>query len=154
MPSKDRNVKNKTNLDYYYRNKEKILEKARLKSKEFYAKNKDILLTRTKKYRENNYEASMFSNLKSRCKTRNIEITIDISDIVIPEFCPYLGCKLTTIQGQGRVWSNASIDRINPSKGYVKGNIQVISMKANVMKSHATEEELIIFAENILKLHK
>lgn len=40
-----------------------------------------------------------------------------------------------------------SIDRIDNNKGYVLGNIQVISKKANIMKAHASLEELVQFSE-------
>jgi hypothetical protein len=36
----------------------------------------------------------------------------------------------------------ASLDRIVPELGYVKGNIAVISNRANSLKSNATLEEL------------
>jgi hypothetical protein len=38
-----------------------------------------------------------------------------------------------------------------PNKGYVKGNIAVISTLANSMKANATLKELLIFAKNIKK---
>ena len=47
-----------------------------------------------------------------------------------------------------------SADRIDPRKGYVRGNIQVISMKANAMKANATPEELRSFALWVLKVRR
>jgi len=46
------------------------------------------------------------------------------------------------------------IDRIDSSKGYIKGNVQVISRKANTMKSNADVATLIKFAEGINRVHK
>jgi hypothetical protein len=47
-----------------------------------------------------------------------------------------------------------SIDRIDSSKGYIKGNVQILSMKANNMKSSANVEELLIFSKNIILMNK
>ena len=47
-----------------------------------------------------------------------------------------------------------SVDRIDAKKGYIKGNIEIISYKANRMKNNANTEELIIFAKNILKIYE
>ena len=49
-------------------------------------------------------------------------------------------------------YSNIYLYRIDSSKGLVKGNLQVISMRANKMKNKATENELLQFAINALKM--
>jgi hypothetical protein len=79
---------------------------------------------------------------------------IEISDVFIPEYCPYLGIKLSTNINDCFSPNYFTIDRIDSSKGYIKGNIQVISRLANTMKNNATIEELITFSENVIKRHK
>ncbi len=78
---------------------------------------------------------------KKRAKKRNILFEIEISDIVIPKFCPILGMELSF--GVGTVHDGSpSLDRIVPEKGYVKGNCFIISSKANRMKQENTLEDL------------
>jgi hypothetical protein len=81
------------------------------------------------------------------------EFNIEVSDIVIPNKCPYLDIELSTNYNDHDKPNYYSIDRIDSSKGYVKGNIQVISRLANTMKNGATIEQLKVFSENVLKLH-
>lgn len=67
--------------------------------------------------------------------------SIEPQDIHIPETCPVLGIPL--FRGDGKPCDNSpSLDRKNSSKGYVRGNIQVISFRANLLKSNATVDEL------------
>jgi hypothetical protein len=44
-----------------------------------------------------------------------------------------------------------SLDRIDSNKGYVKGNVWVISRRANVIKNNATLEELELLTNNLKK---
>lgn len=126
--------------------------------KAYYEKHKkrfpDYAKIMGKKGREENYEQWMLYLVKSSAKKRGLEFNLTIDDIIIPEYCPYLGIKMTRIIGEGIVGSNPSIDRINNELGYIKENVQVISNKANMMKQNASISELIIFAENILRKHK
>ena len=100
------------------------------------------------------WKKKLLKNAKRRASACKFEINIDITDILIPECCLYLGIKLTFISTGKIQHTNPSIDRIDSSKGYIKGNIQIISTLANMMKNCATEKQLITFSENVLKLHK
>ena len=90
-----------------------------------------------------------YRNAKRRGETSNL--TVD--DITIPDFCPVLGIKLRQGSGHTEDWS-PSVDRIDPTKGYVKGNIWIISHKANRMKSNATLEEIGMLYEALKSLRK
>lgn len=122
-------------------------EKQKLK----YLKNKPEILLNIQKYRLANWKEKMLWQAKSSARLKGLEFNLESKHIEIPETCKYLGIKLTQELGKGVIWSNCSLDRIDSSKGYVVGNIEVISRKANSMKNMATEEELITFAKNILK---
>jgi hypothetical protein len=84
---------------------------------------------------------------RSRAKKNGLECSIAVDDIVIPEFCPALGIKLEARIGAGRsnredIGTSPSLDRIDNSKGYVPGNVAVISLRANMIKTDATAAEL------------
>ena len=112
------------------------------------------MIARTTQYLQENQAYRMYHNSKQRAKRADIEFDLALEDIDIPIYCPLLGIELTNTFGEGRVPSNASLDRIDSSKGYVRGNIQVISDLANRMKQDASKEQLIAFARNILKIYE
>lgn len=96
----------------------------------------------------NTPEYEMWSNAKTRAKKIRQEFNLDYKDINIPEFCPILGIKLDRNSGRD---SSPSLDRINPALGYVKGNIWVISNKANRLKSNLTVDEWDVFIDKTKK---
>lgn len=94
------------------------------------------------------------SQCKYRAEKKNIPFDITVDDLldVYEENCPYLGIRLT-ISGNSRNEPSAlSIDKIIPELGYVKGNIKIISYKANMMKSDADLNSLVLFAKNVLRM--
>lgn len=95
-------------------------------------------LKRSREYANNNRERIMWLVAKSRAKKQRVPFEIELSDIVIPERCPVLGFEW----GSDRKIDLPSLDKIIPEKGYVKGNIVVVSMRANRLKNDATPEEL------------
>lgn len=95
-----------------------------------------------------NVKSYLLSRIKSRAKRRNIPFDLEISDLIIPTHCPLLGVKLE-LGVKGNYFNSPSVDRINNTLGYVKGNIAIISCKANSMKNSATKEEMETFIKNI-----
>jgi hypothetical protein len=135
-----------------------------IKRKADYIKNKERDLATNKQWREDNkerkqklgrdyyYKTKKENNIKyllkyakSRALKKNLEFSLIESDITIPDLCPIMKQPMTSKRYR------PSIDRIDPSKGYTKDNIRVISSLANSMKWDSTKEELIQFCNSILE---
>ncbi len=99
---------------------------------------------------EKHIKKYMYSAAKIRARKKNIPFDITEEDIVIPTQCPILEVPLI-LGHKGDYEYSPSLDRIDNSKGYVKGNIMVISKKANSMKNSATISELQNFVKNVLR---
>ena len=96
---------------------------------------------KTKRWQLKNASSLLLWHLKSRAKANNIAFNLTKEDIIIPEFCPVLGIRLE--KGKGKSGFNSpSVDRIIPSLGYTKGNIVIISQRANLIKNDATPDEI------------
>lgn len=97
----------------------------------------------------------IWCNVKKRAKQKGIVFTLNIKDIpIIPKFCPILNLKIKSNNVNSPLDSSPSLDRINPKLGYIKGNVRIISNRANRIKSDATLEELRLIlkdGENIWK---
>ena len=94
-----------------------------------------------KKYmREHKYNLYLWRLVKDRAHKNNTPFTIEPSDIIIPEICPVLGIK---VHPCGRQLNDCSptLDRINNNLGYIKGNVAVISNRANRIKNDGNAEE-------------
>lgn len=76
--------------------------------------------------------------LLNGARQRGLEVSIEYEDIVVPSHCPVLGLPLDR-----RDYNHCpSVDRIDSNKGYIKGNIVVVSRRVNNLKSNATLDEL------------
>jgi hypothetical protein len=104
-------------------------------------KNKEKILKKSiEDYRKigKKYIYLMWSRAKKRSREKNVPFDIELSDINIPTYCPVLGNILEISNcGRGPGDNSPSLDRKDPKLGYVKGNIEVISFKANRIKSDA-----------------
>lgn len=98
-----------------------------------------------------------FSDLRASAKKRGILFEITFEDIFPkglesrPEHCALTGVKLAwEVKNRKTSSHSPSLDRIENSIGYVKGNTWIISNRANVMKNAATLPELRDFAKAVL----
>lgn len=100
------------------------------------------------KYYETHLSKSILINARARAKSRGLEFDLNESDIVIPDLCPVLGIRL--VVGKDRPTDNSpTLDRIDLSRGYVRGNVAVISYRANRIKNDATLDELVKVADYV-----
>ena len=122
--------------EYRKEHYQKTKESQRERSLKYYHKNKEK--TRTKRW---------LNQIKQRARKLQVPFNLTSEDLVLPDKCPILGIPLGTgnrhIKSKKKRSDNQpNVDRIIPEKGYVKGNINIISFRANRIKSDATLAEL------------
>ena len=155
-------AKNKETIDerqrkYYEKNKEASRERRNESSRKYYEKNKEVVSERQSKYKKKNKEVGLCSASKVRAKQKNLPFNLTSKYIkeIWPEDnkCPALGIDLKKGEdsGTGRRHS-PSLDRIIPELGYMKGNVQIVSLLANQIMSDATPDQVIMVGEHFKKV--
>lgn len=96
---------------------------------------------------------------KERKKHKGYEYNIDLQ--YLKELwnnqkgtCPYTGFKMvlpetTKSRSQTHSLKKASLDRIDSTKGYIKGNVEFVCLLINMAKNNATKEEVLRFIEEL-----
>ena len=135
----------KHNANYRKEYRKKNLEKINLQDKKYKEDNSEKVLESKRNWRSKNsweYTTSgkrMLSAAKGRAKQNNLPFNIELEDIVVPEICPILDIPLEFHKGRLQ-YNSPTLDRINNELGYVKGNVKVISHRANFLKNCLTKE--------------
>jgi len=104
---------------------------------------------------------SLIRNAKARAKRNNVPFNLEVEDISIPEKCPLTDIPLVTHIGSGKQgprFNSPTIDRVIPERGYVLGNIEIISNLANALMGQETNPDLLqraaqTFADRIHSYH-
>lgn len=125
-------------------------QKEKIYSKRNTTEGRDTYNRYMKKYqrrqREFDVQGQMLIQSRYRARKAGIEHNLERADIKIPKRCPVIGIPLN-FQRKGRMADNSpSLDRIDNDRGYIKGNIVVVSLRANRIKSNATIKELTMIA--------
>lgn len=121
--------------------------------------------------RKNNYDISKHSNnsrdnftgLRSflrRIKNKYHDYDVDLEYLKEiwdnQNICVYTGVDLQLPKSKGvnNPLYTASIDRIKSDKGYIKGNLQFISIASNLAKNTMSHEQMLEFCDLIVKNKK
>jgi len=115
-----------------------------LESRKEYSKNKNASVP------------GRLQDAKSRSRVKNLEfnITLEYLESIYPDdsLCPLLNIPLDWNTPPNHP-STPSIDRIDNSKGYIKGNVQWVSWRANQLMRDATPDELLMVSQNYKKIY-
>lgn len=103
----------------------------------YYTHNRDEVLRRARQKREEDPARYLWRAAKQRARQTGREFNIELQDITIPTHCPISGMEMTAGSPDA-----PSLDRIDNSRGYVKGNVAVISKRMNAIKGTATIGEV------------
>ncbi len=94
-------------------------------------------------WRKNNPLQSMIINARYKAKKKGVVFTLTVKDVHLPEECPCCGDVLVFFPGKsGHLPSSPSFDRLDPQKGYVPGNVNIICWACNSVKTDATVERI------------
>lgn len=106
--------------------------------------------TKTSQHKNPDYFQKKLLHIRARAYRKGIEVSISESDIeqsyhYTKEVCPVIRKPLTFATGED---TDFSVDRVDNDKGYIPGNIFVMSSYANQAKDDVSLEELMLYASS------
>lgn len=140
--------------------KEKHREEIRIKAME-YNNRPEVVERKANWYQNKEANKSLdeklketLARVKNRAKLKAVPFDLTLDDLkkLYTPTCPILNIELNWYNPKnegGRAEDTPALDRIDPKKGYVRGNVAFISTLANMMKSSATRKQLEVFCKNI-----
>ena len=145
---------NKDGLSYLCRDCNRDSSKAyrERNHKRYYANQK------AKRKNENVFISQTFYSLKTRSTKKGLEVNVTTEYLLqlLQEsgyHCKVTGQKMS-LESHLRKKANAfkaSLDRIDYTKGYIKGNVQWVCWSVNQMKSDKTEAEFKFWVDTLYK---
>lgn len=91
---------------------------------------------------------AMLSGARVRARQYGIAFEITLQDVLpLPTRCPVLGLELNYGAGRPNDHNRPSLDRFDNAVGYVRGNVAIISKRANWLKNDGSPAELMRVAQ-------
>ena len=101
--------------------------------------------------RDQTFTYTMWQNAKKNARRKKVPFDLTpefVASLEVPKYCPVLGIKIISQAiGEERNDNTPSLDKFYPKLGYVEGNVQIISWKANALKRDGSPEEWEKIAE-------
>jgi hypothetical protein len=87
------------------------------------------------RYRAKDPLHAMLMHKRQQARREGMPFSLTVADFPagIPHACPVLGIALDPFGGVG-AHNVPSFDRVLPGRGYVSGNVRIISLRANILK--------------------
>lgn len=93
-------------------------------------------------------EFTYFLN-KARNRNKDFDLTEEYLQTLWTGKCALSGIDIFNSKRQKNILSSASLDRIDSSKGYVKGNVQFVAYGINLAKNSFSDNDIKLFIESI-----
>ena len=92
---------------------------------------------------------SICAGMRDRAKAKGVlfDVSAAYLESITPDTCPVFGTAFSFINNVKMTSDSPSVDRLRPELGYVGGNIVVVSMRANAIKSAFTSAEVLKVAQ-------
>ena len=91
------------------------------------------------------YVTWLIQRAKTRSRREGLPFDEDLAadDVGVPQTCPLLGNPLdySAPVSLHRPYNLPTLDRVVPELGYVRGNVWIVSWRANKLKSNGTLDE-------------
>jgi hypothetical protein len=131
------------------RRKDKLAKKAAAQQQRYmlrYGRPTRYFPNQRERYIARAFRLKRLNALREGCKW-----DLERTDVHWPTHCPILGIELNYEKRKGRADDSPSFDQIRPGKGYVKGNVQIISLRANRIKNNGTAREHFLIWKHMKK---
>ena len=122
-----------------------LKERYRADPELFKAKERERAYRNPKRY----WAKHVVKNARARAARVGVPFNLTLEYVlsIIPDTCPVFDTPFIFVGNGAPCAESASLDRLVPAKGYVEGNVVVISHSANTIKNNATAKEVAKVAQ-------
>lgn len=141
----------------YARNRERI----RAKTRAWYAANVNGIREKARADYRKRYDGgemryrlrAAFHAARARARMRGIQFDLQLADLGSPTHCAVTGIEFNMTRSfrQGNIFV-PSLDRIDPTLGYVRGNVRVVCHGYNLAKHTGTDSDVLKLARALVRM--